>query len=124
VTRLATTGRKLAFASSRLCHNAFHTGGLRLRLVRLQGHAIQKGASPFRADVLRPVTDGNCVAARQGGEQPKVNDQSVGDELDSAWCLGEPASQWRSPDPQGKSAELKGNVSKRWQKGIRWLETE
>jgi hypothetical protein len=25
----------------------------------------------------RPVTDGNCVAARRGGEQPEVNDQSV-----------------------------------------------
>jgi hypothetical protein len=24
-----------------------------------------------------PVTDGNCVAARRGGEQPEVNDQSV-----------------------------------------------
>ena len=23
------------------------------------------------------VTDGNCVAARRGGEQPEVNDQSV-----------------------------------------------
>jgi hypothetical protein len=24
-----------------------------------------------------PVTEGNCVAARRGGEQPEVNDQSV-----------------------------------------------
>jgi len=24
-----------------------------------------------------PVTNGNCVAARRGGEQPEVNDQSV-----------------------------------------------
>jgi hypothetical protein len=24
-----------------------------------------------------PVTDGNCVAERRGGEQPEVNDQSV-----------------------------------------------
>jgi hypothetical protein len=24
-----------------------------------------------------PVTDGNCVAVRRGGEQPEVNDQSV-----------------------------------------------
>jgi len=24
-----------------------------------------------------PETDGNCVAARRGGEQPEVNDQSV-----------------------------------------------
>ena len=27
--------------------------------------------------VWHPVTDGNCVAARRGGEQPEVNDQSV-----------------------------------------------
>jgi hypothetical protein len=37
----------------------------------------QGGASPFQASANRPVTDGNCVAARRGGEQPKVNDQSV-----------------------------------------------
>ena len=28
----------------------------------------QKGVSPFQACALRPVTDGNCVAARQGGK--------------------------------------------------------
>jgi hypothetical protein len=27
---------------------------------------------------LQPVTDCNCVAARRGGEQQEVNDQSVG----------------------------------------------
>ena len=27
---------------------------------------------------LNLLTEGNCVAARQGGEQPEVNDQSVG----------------------------------------------
>ena len=26
--------------------------------------------------------------------------------------VGEPASQWRSPDPEGKPVGLKGNVSK------------
>jgi hypothetical protein len=36
----------------------------------------QRGASPLRANVLRPVTEGNCVAARPGGEQLEVNDQS------------------------------------------------
>jgi hypothetical protein len=35
------------------------------------------GGSPPRAYALRPVTKGNCVAARRGGEQPAVNDQSV-----------------------------------------------
>ena len=37
----------------------------------------QRGASPFRAYALRPVTEGNCVAARRGGKQLEVNDQSV-----------------------------------------------
>jgi hypothetical protein len=37
----------------------------------------QGGASPLQASAYRPVTDGNCVAARRGGEQPEVNDQSV-----------------------------------------------
>jgi hypothetical protein len=35
------------------------------------------GASPLRAYVLRPVTEGNCVATRRGGEQPEVNGQSA-----------------------------------------------
>ena len=38
----------------------------------------QRGESPLQADALRPVTDSNCVAARRGGEQQEVNDQSVG----------------------------------------------
>jgi hypothetical protein len=33
---------------------------------------------------LQPVTESNCVAARPGGEQLEVNDQSEGNELDSA----------------------------------------
>jgi hypothetical protein len=36
----------------------------------------QRGASPLRAYVLRPVTEGNRVAARPGGEQLEVNDRS------------------------------------------------
>ena len=47
-------------------------------VVRLQACVIQKGASPFQANVLRPVTESNCVAARQGGEQQEVKDQSAG----------------------------------------------
>jgi len=35
-----------------------------------------------------------------------VNDQSAGDELDSAGRAGEPASHWRSLDPQGRPTEL------------------
>ena len=37
----------------------------------------QEGASSCRANVLRPVTGDNRVAARQGGKQSEVNDQSV-----------------------------------------------
>jgi hypothetical protein len=44
----------------------------------------QGGESPPQACALRPVTNGNCVTARWGGEQPEVSDQSVGDERDSA----------------------------------------
>src|SRR6266540_1598471 len=38
----------------------------------------RRGESPLQANALRPVTDCNCVAARRGGEQQEVNDQSVG----------------------------------------------
>jgi hypothetical protein len=38
----------------------------------------RKGVSPFQVYALRPVTEGNCVAVRRGGEQLEVNDQSVG----------------------------------------------
>ncbi len=52
--------------------------GSRPWLVRLQAYTIQKGESPFQANVLRPVVERNCVAARPGGEQRETNDQSVG----------------------------------------------
>jgi hypothetical protein len=39
-------------------------------------HRISKVRVLARA-IWCPVTDGNCVAARRGGEQPEVNDQSV-----------------------------------------------
>src|SRR5688572_5207451 len=38
----------------------------------------QRGGSPLQVRPLRPVTDCNCVAARRGGEQQEVNDQSAG----------------------------------------------
>jgi hypothetical protein len=38
----------------------------------------QRGGSPLQANAHRPVTDLNCVAARRGGKQRKVNDQSAG----------------------------------------------
>jgi len=36
-----------------------------------------RGGSPLQARTLRPVTERNCVAARRGGEQRDVNDQSA-----------------------------------------------
>lgn len=36
----------------------------------------QQGASPCQAKRYRPVSEGNCVSSRKGGEQPEVNDQS------------------------------------------------
>ncbi len=44
----------------------------------------QRGVSPLQVNVLRLVAEGNCVAVKRGGEQPKAKDQSVGYELDSA----------------------------------------
>lgn len=43
------------------------------------------------------VIKSNCVTARWSGEQLAMNDQSVGDEPDSAGCCGEPAWVRRSP---------------------------
>ena len=40
----------------------------------------RSGASPLQVCALRPVTDCNCVAARRGGKQQEVNDQSVGEQ--------------------------------------------
>ena len=43
------------------------------------------GGSPNQGNRYHPVTKGNCVAARQGGEQLEVKEQSVMlCELDSA----------------------------------------
>jgi hypothetical protein len=53
----------------------------------------QEGASPSRADVLRPVTERNGVAARRGREQLEVNDRSAGNKRDSALYVGESAGK-------------------------------
>ena len=37
----------------------------------------RRGASPRREEVWLLVAEGNCVAARRGGEQPEANDSSV-----------------------------------------------
>src|SRR5580704_19589488 len=37
----------------------------------------QRGASPRREEVWLLVAEGNCVAARRGGEQPEANEPSA-----------------------------------------------
>ncbi len=37
----------------------------------------QRGESPCREEVWLLVAEGNCVAARRGGEQPEANDSSA-----------------------------------------------
>jgi hypothetical protein len=44
--------------------------------VRLQAHRICE-VQVLVGVFWHSVTDGNCVAARRGGEQPEVNDQPV-----------------------------------------------
>jgi hypothetical protein len=53
----------------------------------------QQGVSPCRASAIRPVTEGNGVAARRGREQLEVNDRSAGNKRDSALCVGESAGK-------------------------------
>lgn len=49
----------------------------------------------------------------RGGKQPETKFQSVGDERDSAMTTGEPASDWRSLEPdEGRSAAVRGSVFK------------
>ena len=50
------------------------------------------------------VIKSNCVTVRWGGEQLAMNDQSVGDEPDSAGCCGEPACV-------GRSLKITGHVA-------------
>src|SRR5277367_4622323 len=77
---------------------------------------VSRGASPLRANVLRPVTKSNCVAARPGGEQQEVKVQSV-TQVNSIRPDG-PGSLLTSDELQtrvlcGKPVALKGNVTKR-----------
>lgn len=63
--------------------------------VRPRGHFIS--AVQVRVEVSHSLeVEGNCVAVRQGGEQPETNGRSVGDEPDSAECRGESAGLRRS----------------------------
>jgi hypothetical protein len=45
--------------------------------VRLRAYSHRE-VQVLSRPALQPVTDCNCVAARRGGEQQEVNDQSVG----------------------------------------------
>jgi hypothetical protein len=73
---------------------------------------------PINVSSLNIVAKGNCVVVRRGGEQPEVNDRSVGNELDSACCRDEPPSERRSPVSFGRHARLSTEDDKGW------LETE
>jgi hypothetical protein len=64
-------------------------------LVRLEACKVKEVQVPS-GHYACPETDGNCVAARRGGEQPEVDRQSVRKKLDSASGLGEPARERRS----------------------------
>src|SRR5712664_2686986 len=65
--------------------------------VRLQARSVQGGASPLQVNLLRPVANRNCVAARRGGEQRKANGVVRSEsKLDSATLTGEPAVERRS----------------------------
>ena len=86
----------------------------------------QRGESPLQANALRPVTECNCVAAMRGGEQQEVNDpvRRITNSIRPV-CIGEPASERRSRDPQnGRPVELRGSVQKRRRGHAGWLETE
>ena len=61
------------------CADRLRSGGPRRgrsaqrTLVRLQSQRISE-VKVLAGVFWHPVTEGNCVAARRGGEQPKVND--------------------------------------------------
>ena len=50
-------------------------------LVRLRTHPHSGVEVPVRPTIHRPVTEGYCVVATQGGELPEVNCQSVTEPL-------------------------------------------
>src|SRR3954453_20490966 len=82
--------------------------------VSVQG---QGGASPPQVDALRPVTDGNRVAARRGGKQPEVNGQSA-TQVNSIRPPRVASLQANGEAQTGSSRmppALRGSVSKRWE---------
>src|SRR3954451_14445720 len=102
-----------------------HAGSLEaLRVTRPEAVACasvsvqgQGGASPPQVDALRPVTDGNRVAARRGGKQPEVNGQSV-TKVNSIRPSRVASLQAKVEAQTGASRmppRLRGSVSKRWE---------
>ncbi len=67
--RILSYGKRVAFFQ-----NDRHGGR---PLVRLRA-CLHREVQVLSRFTLQPVTDCNCVAARRGGEQQEVNDQSVG----------------------------------------------
>ena len=76
----------------------------------------QRGASPLQVDALRPVTEGNCVAARRGGKQPEVNDQSATqvNSIRPARAASPLAKGEAQTGANRLPPTLRGSVSKRW----------
>jgi len=102
-----------------------HAGSLEaLRVTRPEAVACasvsvqgQGGASPPQVDALRPVTDGNRVAARRGGKQPEVNGQSA-TKVNSIRPSRSASLQAKGEAQTGASRmppTLRGSVSKRWE---------
>ena len=104
---------------------AMHAGSLEARRVTrpeaVAGASVsvrgQGGASPPQVDALRPVTDGNRVAARRGGKQPEVNGQSA-TKVNSIRPSRAVSLQAKGEAQTGISRmppTLRGSVSKRWE---------
>jgi hypothetical protein len=82
-----------------------------------------RGESPLQARALRPVTEGNRVAARRGGEQPEVNVQSA-TKVNSIRPCRSVSLRNKGETQTGatwKSTTLRGSVIKRsWRRWGGW----
>jgi hypothetical protein len=94
--------------------------------VRLQAHTSREVEVLSRQTLSGLKANGNCVAARRGGEQPTAVSQSVGDERDSAGCTRRAC--WVQGEVRHGRARacvgLRGSVRKPRRGDIRWLATE
>lgn len=98
----------------------------------------QEGESPSRVAAARLVIEPNCVAAMRGGEQGEVNNQAVGDELDSALPVRRACVPDAKPEPTDRPPSIAdrrpgrvatpeastepGQARRRWRTAV-WLET-